>query len=380
VAYRVLYSFTGGTDGAGPLSRGGLVRDASGNLYGTTYQGGDLSCGGGYGCGVIFKVDPHGNETVLHSFTYSEGIYPIGGLVRDRAGNLYGTTSIYGPGNNGTVFKLDTSGNLTVLYAFTGGSDGGFPEPTLTRDAAGNLYGTTASGGSGLNGVVFVVNEQGQETVLHTFDGTDGSDPTEPLLRDANGNLYGTTSAGGSSNAGTVFKLDKMGNETVLYSFKGVPDGYGPNSDLFRDAAGNWYGATYQGGTYNWGALFRLNSRGKETVLYSFTRGPDGSGPDGLLRDRAGNLYGTTSVGGSPFCGSGFACGVVFKFDNKGKLLILHTFDGSDGAGPGGGLVTDGKGNFYGTAYYGGIYGRFNGTGVVFEISVNQDGESRREP
>jgi uncharacterized repeat protein (TIGR03803 family) len=181
--------------------------DAAGNLYGTAYVGGDPTCG----CGTVFKLDPSGNATVLHAFTEgTDGGLPQAGLIRDAAGNLYGTTQIGGSSNAGTVFKVDTAGNETVLYSFTGGADGGSPLGGVSRDAAGNLYGTTQLGGSPQlqAGTVFKLDTSGKLTALHTFTGgADGSNPFAGVIRDSAGNLYGTTAGGGDSGFGTVFKI-----------------------------------------------------------------------------------------------------------------------------------------------------------------------------
>jgi uncharacterized repeat protein (TIGR03803 family) len=187
-----------------------LVRDKAGNLYGTTLQGSPLNCIGTGGCGVVFKLDTTGTETVLHTFVGPDGTYPIGDLVRDKAGNLYGTTYAGGTYGEGTVFKLDTTGTETVLYSFTGLADGAVPRAGLVRDKAGNLYGTTVEGGnlSCSCGVVFKLDPAGGETLLHTFTGgADGGILYGGLVRDKAGNLYGTTANGGASGAGTVFKL-----------------------------------------------------------------------------------------------------------------------------------------------------------------------------
>ena len=206
----VLHSFTG-PDGANPIA--GLIRDEAGNLYGTTAFGGFLNCAG-TGCGVVFKLDPAGNETVLHSFTWPDGAFPVAGLVQDNEGNLYGTTQGGGAFNEGTVFKLDTAGLVTVLHSFTGGTDGAIPqEAGLVQDKAGNLYGTTSLGGnlgcyapSGC-GVVFKLDPAGAETVLHRFTWLGGVFPFAGLVQDKAGNLYGTTTDGGASGFGTVFTL-----------------------------------------------------------------------------------------------------------------------------------------------------------------------------
>ena len=232
-AFQLLYSFTGGSDGGSPTSR--LVQDAAGNLYGTTTRGG-MGCGPVFKeCGVVFKLDPSGNETVLFTFTGgADGGMPAGGLIQDASGNLYGTTSGGGDSGNGTVFRLDLSGNETVLYSFSGANDGARPSGALIRDEAGNLYGTTLAGGDEIPcggsapgcGTVFKLDSTGKETVLHSFTGGgDGAFPYADLVLDAAGNLLGTTAGGGSGSAGAgdgvVFKIDVTGNESVLYTFKG---------------------------------------------------------------------------------------------------------------------------------------------------------------
>jgi uncharacterized repeat protein (TIGR03803 family) len=180
-----------------------VIRDQAGNLYGTT------TFGGAAGYGVVYKVDTAGLETVLYSFKgAADGGEPYGGLIRDSAGNLYGTTPSYGTGYEGVVYKVDTAGNETVLYTFTGGSDGGYPYGGLVRDSAGNLYGTTSLGGTAGAGVVYELSAAGQETVLHSFTGgADGGTPYAGVIRDSAGNIYGTTYSGGKENSGGVFKL-----------------------------------------------------------------------------------------------------------------------------------------------------------------------------
>jgi uncharacterized repeat protein (TIGR03803 family) len=308
--FNLLYSFTNITTGEFPYA--GVVRDAAGNLYGTTYYGGDTQCLHFGGCGTVFKVDTTGKETVLHSFTGSaDGKFPEGGVLRDAASNLYGTTIVGGTSDAGTVFKLDTTGKETVLHSFTGGgADGQCPAAGLVRDGAGNLYGTTANGGRSGKGTVFKVDTTGKETVLHSFAGTggDGANPYAGLVRDTAGNLYGTTFLGGAScNCGTVFKLDTTGKETVLLSFTGL-DGEYTTAGLVQDSAGNLYGTTAGGGTSGYGVVFKLDKTGTETVLHSFTGGTtDGNSPyAGLVRDAAGNLYGTTHSGGASNDGTVF--------------------------------------------------------------------------
>jgi uncharacterized repeat protein (TIGR03803 family) len=219
----VLYSFTGGADGSYPEA--GPVLDSAGNLYGTDGFGSNPACDGGLGCGTVYKLDTSGNLTVLHSFTGgSDGAAPQSGLVRDSLGNLYGAASYggdlscYAPLGCGVVYKIDSSGNFTVLHAFSGGSnDGENPFSTLVRDSAGNLYGTTYTGGDQSCtlegnpgcGVVFKLDASGNETILHAFTGgtSDGALTFGSLISDGKGNLYGSTRDGGSVNGGVVFRV-----------------------------------------------------------------------------------------------------------------------------------------------------------------------------
>jgi uncharacterized repeat protein (TIGR03803 family) len=319
----VLYSFTGAMDGEFPEA--GLVRDKEGNLYGTTYEGGGNTCPGNRSCGVVFSMDKNGNEIVLHRFTGTngDGANPQTGLTRDAKGNLYGVTQYGGTVDCdgtlgcGTVFKLDSAGNETVVYNFTGGS-GTFPLSTLIRDSAGNLYGTTYEGGTFNVGTVYKVDSTGKEAVLYSFSPYEGGGtyPVGGLLRDAYGNLYGTTSAGGGSGYGTVFRLSAAGKETVLHSFAGPPGGATPWCSLVRDAEGNFYGTTSAGGPSGDGIVFKVTKSGKETMLYNF-QGSDGAYPfPGLIRDKSGNLYGTTYLGGNTNCYP-LGCGTVFELSPR---------------------------------------------------------------
>jgi uncharacterized repeat protein (TIGR03803 family) len=183
---------------------------------------------------------PTATETVLRNFNPSapKGQYPYAGVIRDSAGNLYGTTYEGGTGGAGLVYKLDTAGHQTVLYSFTGRTDGANPSAGVIRDSAGNLYGTTQYGGASRSGVVYKLDTARQETVLYSFTGgTDGSVPESGVIRDSAGNLYGTTSYGGTGGAGVVYKVDPSGHETVLYNFTGGADGSQPYAGVIRDSA-----------------------------------------------------------------------------------------------------------------------------------------------
>jgi uncharacterized repeat protein (TIGR03803 family) len=401
--FKVLHTFHGAPkDGAFPWTQ--LTRDAAGNIYGTTEEGGDgkgVCASFFYGCGTVFKLDKNGKLLWLHSFNSKNGIDPIAGLLRDTAGNLYGTTYLGGDTKCyeygcGTVFKLDGIGKETVLRKFSGTPDGQNPNALLVEDKAGDLYGTTQNGGTGKDeGTVFKVDKEGHETVLYSFCAEtgcpDGLDPASVIL-DAAGNMYGVAAAGGSYDKGVVYELDTAGTETVLHNFTGGSDGGDPSSVLIADAAGNLYGTTQQGGNFQGdcaasgcGVVFKLspqsNGTWAETTLYAFCSESDCadgfyplSGP--LVRDSAGNLYGTTIFGGTArnCAGGQEGCGVVFKLDTSGQEAVLHSFTlGADGGGPATGLTMDKLGNLYGVATAGGdlkcAAGGGQGCGVVFELT-----------
>jgi uncharacterized repeat protein (TIGR03803 family) len=368
--FTVLYSFTGGDDGRSPSAD--LVSDAAGNLYGTTGYGGTHSCSFGLGCGIVFKLSPGGTQTVLYDFTGgSDGAQPAG-LVRDAAGNLYGTTAVGGDlscgfsSGCGTVFKLSPGGVLIVLHTFTGPPDGEAPGSRLIRDAAGNLYGTTSYGGdaacasaTGNCGTVFKVDASGNETVLHAFTGKpDGEAPFGSLVQDGSGNLFGTTRLGGDANDdGTVFKIDSAGNETVLHTFTGA-DGSRPETALVLIGQ-DLYGSTNAGGAFSLGEVFKLSKTGQLTIVHSFGGGKAGSQPQNFTHDALGNLYGVTSQDGA------FGYGVAFKLDTHGREFLLHAFSGGpDGGNPFARLLRDSAGSLFGTTSIGGALGY----GTVFKI------------
>jgi uncharacterized repeat protein (TIGR03803 family) len=259
-AESVLYAFK--DTGAGVSPGGSLLLGTDGNLYGTTTEGGKAKCT--TGCGTVFAVKPNGSETVLHAFTGGkDGDSPAANLIADSAGNLYGTTA-EGGGTGcsgarcGTVFKVTPDGKERVLYAFKGGKDGAIPESGLIMDGAGNLYGTTyGGGGSGCSGVgcgtVFKVTPEGHEKTIYAFQGSsDGAWPSAGLTADTAGNLYGTTESGGGGSCtggcGTVFELVRGTTEQVLYTFTGGSDGAAPYGGVIVDVSGDIFGTTVTGG------------------------------------------------------------------------------------------------------------------------------------
>ena len=379
-ATTLLYSFaSSGGDGTNPAG-GALIMDVNGNLYGTTPGG------GAYGFGTVFElVNSSGtySEKVLYSFTNgADGGFPSGGVLIDASGNLYGTTARGGASGLGTVFELlNSSGTYseTVLHSFTGSPDGQIPNGGLVRDTAGNLYGVTYNNSLGAfdNGAVFeLVNSSGtySEKVLYTFTGQGSAGPRGPLIIDASGNLFGNAvcSVQFCTDNGVVFELVNSSgtySQKVLYRFTG-PDGSGPIGSLIMDASGNLFGATSSGGSNNGGTVFELvSSLGtySETVLYSFlATATDGASPNGsLIRDASGNFYGTTQSGGTG------GTGTVFELVNSSGAYtekVLHSFLDScvtDGENPQSGLVMDASRNVFGTTSSGGSTGFY---GTVFEL------------
>jgi uncharacterized repeat protein (TIGR03803 family) len=372
----ILHNFgSSSLDGAYPF--GGLVMDTAGNLYGTDWSGGgSTNCSPYSGCGTVFKLDRSGNETILHTFTGgTDGAGPVASLMMDGTGNLYGTTfaggiSSHYAGGAGTVFKITAAGTYSILHKFGGNpSDGEGPRGSLILDEAGNLYGTTSGGGAYGKGTVFELRANGTETVLYGFRGkADGAYPGTNVLRDGLGNLYGTANQGGAFGVGVIFKLSLKGVVTVLHTFcssPGCADGEYPLY-IVRSAQGNFYGSTEYGGAGH-GVIFEVSGAGEASTLYTFCPGgvgsgcTDGSGPTRLLAS-GGDLYGTAAGGGNG------GAGLVYKLNTSGVETVLYSFPAnySDGASPVG-VVTDSSGNLYGAALNGGS----GNSGVVFELTKN---------
>jgi uncharacterized repeat protein (TIGR03803 family) len=387
---KALYTFQGGIDGAFPYY-GGVTFDAFGNLYGTTAGGGE------WGWGTAFELSPDSSgswtESVIHTFgSGNDGQQPLSGLIF-AGGNLYGTTASGGSGY-GTVFELvPIAGGgwaENILYSFKGAEDGFQPIGSLVFDAAGSLYGATTEGGAyyqdSWGGTVFELakNTQGvwNKRVLHSFgSGNDGFFSWGNLTFDPAGNLYGTTELGGPHGMGTVFELAHVSGgawaEHLLYGFKATNDGAEPTQGLTFDAAGNLYGTTFLGGSRSWGTVFKLSpasgEKWKEQILHDFATESGGINPSGnLLLDSAGNLYGGTFAGGT---GEGCVhegCGVVYELSpslsgNWKETILMNSSVNLDGGVPWCGLTFDAAENLYGMTH--GVSGTIAYYGTVFEVT-----------
>ncbi len=379
---KVLYNFL--STGTAFDPDGPVVFDQAGNLYGTAEFGGPANAG------AVFELRPKArggwSEKTLYNFQDGEG-YPLGGVVIDSAGNLYGVTISGGPYQQGLVFELMPQSNggwkKKIIHVFGKGNDIGFPQAGLIFDGVGNLYGV--SGGANSLGAVFKLMPQAngswKEKLLHNFSSAEGNFLNASLIFDAAGNLYGTTSGGGAYGQGTVFELQRLADggwkERTLYDFKndGV-DGTIPSGSLVFDASGDLYSTTEFGGAHNWGTVFQLEpglgGKWTERIIHSFNLdGVDGVEPlSGLTIDAARNLYGTTFDGGI-YLGHGgnFYHGTVFEISPDAgdgwTEKVLHSFgNGTDGGAPLTNLTSDAFGNLFGSTLGGGT----GGEGTVFEV------------
>jgi uncharacterized repeat protein (TIGR03803 family) len=375
----------------------------------TTFTLSDLSSAGG-GPAVdsttsVIDSDPSltGQFTTLFSFNYANGSAPTAALIADASGDLFGTTLMGGPNGSGAVFEMKNSGTdgapvyasapITLVSFGSSGPNGFNPRAPLTADANGNLFGTTSAGGANDDGTVFEIKNAGTAaapvyasapTTLISFDGFNGAYSYGGLTADANGDLLGTTLGGGAYRDGTVFEIQNTGTvaapiyasaPTTLVTFNGS-NGAAPYAGLTADANGDLFGTTYRGGANDEGAVFEIkNTRTVATPVYSNTpttlvtfNGSNGAAPAaGLISDANGDLFGTTENGGTNNCGT------VFEIQNTGTIAApiyasapttLVTFNGSNGASPTAGLIADANGDLFGTTLSGGAYGY----GTVFEV------------
>ena len=380
--FEVIHTFHSGKGPQGPSGR--LILGPENNLYGIA-GGGDGKCWANNPCGTVFKMTRSGKLLWVYSFHGPDGNGPIAGVLQDADGNLFGVTENGGRTSKlcddnvtricGVVFKLDPTGKReTVLHRFAGGTDGWIPQSIPVEDSTGNLYGTTLWGGlTGVDyGVLYKVTQSGTYTVLHTFQSLfDGGLDSSGVFWGSPGILYG-------ANGTVLFQVNaSTGKDTSNI-------GTEIDSLPIEDAQGNLYGTSFKGGDLKCdgsgegcGVIYELqNTTWNQIALYQFNF-TDGSWPSGgLVRDAKGNLYGTTEDGGikGSNCNGG-GCGVVFKLDPAGNVTLLHAFTGgTDGSWPYGGLTIGPAGRIYGTAAYGGDYNcnpndQIKDCGVVFKIT-----------
>lgn len=324
----LLYSFIGGaTDGASPDQ--GMVQGSDGNLYGISTSGGILNDG------AIFKCSTSGAESLFYTLGEGIGYYLSGSLIQAQDGYIYGMTQSGGPLNQGTIFKYSTSGTLSVLHNFIGGTtDGASPCGSLIQASDGNFYGMTNTGGTSNKGTIFKCTTSGTITLLHSFAGgvSDGLTMYGSLIQGTDGNFYGMTNAGGTSNKGIIFMCTPSGAFTLLYSFMGgASDGANPYGSLIQGIDGNLYGMTLNGGSSNYGVVFKCTISGTEVVIHNFAGGiSDGEYPYGnLIQTNDSTIYGAASGGGTSNLGGIFKCTISgaqptiesFNFSFFGSLM-----------------------------------------------------------
>ena len=368
--FETLVTFNGSNGG---LPTWPLVQGMDGNLYGST------SYGGTGNQGTIFRITPAGSLTTLAGVSYAHV------TVQASDGNFYGTTPYGGSLQLGSIFRINSAGQLTTLYNFCSlksCADGQYPYGGVIEATDGNFYGTTAAGGTNNYGTVFRITPAGVLTTLVSFNsvGLAGTG----VIEGTDGNFYGTTSNGGSMGDGTIFRVNRQGTLTVLHTFQ-FTDGKFPYDALIQGVDGNFYGTTYSGGGGNsstcqgigCGTIFKMTPSGTLTTLYNFcsqANCADGQWPSGgLVQGTDGSFYGTTQALGAygESCPFGI-CGTVFKITSSGTLTTLHSFDTTDGSEPYAGLTQDTSGSFYGSTNMGADLscGGGYGCGTLFRLAV----------
>jgi uncharacterized repeat protein (TIGR03803 family) len=313
--------------------------------------------------------------TTLARFTVMNGDYAAGSLVQATDGNYYGIVEYGGRNNEGAVYRVTPSGTLTDIYSFCPEHtciNGSNPNSGLILATNGDLYGTTAYGGSSNNGTIFRITIEGKLKTLYSFcpDGGSCSGAYYPtgLIQASDDNFYGTTSALEYGGGGTIFELSAAGDFKTLYSFCSEPnctDGANPFSGPMQASNGNFYGTTFDGGPYDQGEVYELSPSGRFDILYGFCADangnncPYGEEPIGGLSEGSnGSLYGTTAAGGA--C---YLCGTVFEITSAGQLTTLHRLDA--GSDPTAAPIQASDGNFYGTTLDGA-----SGTGKIYEVTL----------
>ncbi len=371
VIFTTLYNFTNSSSDGGYAY--GQPIEKKGNLIGTACKG------GADGYGTVWSLSSNRSITVLHSFDYSDGSCPLVGVTMQSAkGNMFGTSAYGGSAGYGTVWEINSAGTFSTLYNFgSQDSDPAFIDGDVVLDSEGNLYGSGYEGGADGHGAIWELTTSGTEMVLLSCDDNStscGSPYLTNLHRDAAGDLFGVSEAGGASNLGTLFEISSRGSVSILHSFGGGSDGSYPTGNVV-EYKGNLYG-TASGGGYGFGTVWQYDIRSSTfTVLHSFNSS-DGDNPLGGVHCEpgkktvcAGNLFGTTEAGGTN------GCGTVWEINSTGTFTTLHSFSKSDGAFPNSRPFVTKAGKVYGTTYYGGT----SGYGTVWEITESKGNAHTRQ-
>ncbi|NJO00848.1 MAG: hypothetical protein HC880_03365 [Bacteroidia bacterium] len=348
----------------GSAPQAGLVQTTTGQLISVTPQGGANLVG------TLYTIEPDGTGfNILSSFGVTEGRAPVGGLVEDATGTLYGVTRQGGPDNKGAIFAISKTGaNFRILHYFDG-SDGEQPAGGLLLGSDGLLYGLTRLGGTSHQGTIFIINRNGSgfNVLWHLNDPDEGVYPRGSLIEGSDGRLYGVTERGGTPDQGIIFRIDRSGIAfTVLHAFSdGINEGQEPAGSLVEGSNDLLYGMTRAGGILGQGTLFSFDPVTLDlVVLHNFGGGnTDGAAPLGSLIEASNDsLYGLSAQGGPA------GRGTVFRIaKNGGGFAVLHTFNNINGSTPQGGLVEDTNGRLYGTTQAGGTFLR----GTVFGIDLD---------
>lgn len=372
--FSVLHNF-GSQNGDSVNPSANLAQGGDGALYGTS------NSGGANGMGTVFKITVEGKLHVIYSFcstaNCADGASPNGGLMLRPNGHFLGTAQAGGSHGFGTVFDITQTGIYTVLYNFTGGKDGAYPAAPPIPGPDGNFYGTTWEGGAASNcGTIYRMTISATAavfTLLHEFDNAHGCQPAAALALGTDGYLYGPTIYGGNEGNGVIFKVATSGRIFVLHNFAGASDGYNPVGPLIEGSDGNFYGTTRGIGAPTGGSIFKITPNGKLTVLHSMN-GVDGAWLiGGLVQATDGNFYGAAEQGGdSTDCDNG--CGSLFQITPQGAFTVLYNFDGTTGYFAEATPFQHTNGLLYGDAYWGGITGGSCGSfgcGVFYSWDAN---------
>jgi uncharacterized repeat protein (TIGR03803 family) len=341
------------------------IQGRDGALYGTVSGAGTTMTTDG----SIFRMGLSGKITLLHSFAGTDGEFPLTGLTLGADGDYYGATTEGGSSDNGMLFKLTPSGTYSILYEFTGGSDGASPLAPAILASDGDFYGTTDADNANSGAIYKYSPSTGAFAAIFDFseDQSQGVQIWDPLVEGVDGNLYGTAQDGGANGCGTIFELNRSGGLLQLYSFRCGPGGSSPAGPLIQASDGSFYGTTALGGVANFhchkgcGTVFRMRG-GVVSILYNFAGPPyDGAFPEaGLVEGTDGNLYGAAFEGGIDNRGA------LFQISKSGQYKLLYKFSDEVGNEPAASLLQHTNGKFYGTTQFGGA----NAEGALYSLDM----------